>query len=258
MSEIERLQGYLRQSASRSYDTVPLSPFTLFFHPSDALTFFNYAIPDQPASGDLSEPLARLRQEFQARNRTPRFEFIEEYAPDLAAELRRNGFVEESRTQLMLATPASFRPAPEVEGLEVRVLAPDSPVQDFRDALTVARRGFEGEEREAATVEEAERTRGRPAVGRRVLALLDGEPAGVGAYSAPADGMTEVAGIATREPFRRRGIAAAVTAAALEAAFVSGVELAMLSAADERAGRVYERVGFQPFATTLAYYTSTL
>jgi predicted GNAT family acetyltransferase len=31
------------------------------------------------------------------------------------------------------------------------------------------------------------------------------------------------------------------------------VHVAFLGAADERAGRVYERVGFRPFATALAY-----
>jgi GNAT superfamily N-acetyltransferase len=258
MSEVDRLQAYLRASAENSYAAVPVPPFTLFFHPTDALTFFNYAIPDRPVGGDLDAPLERLRQEFLTRNRVPRFEFIEQYAPDLPAALRAAGFVEESRTHLMLATPESYRPAPPLEGLEVRVLGPDAPLDDIRAAMTVARRGFEGEQMAPTAVQEAERLRGRLDAGMRyILALLKGEPAGTGVYSAPMDSLTEVAGIATREPFRRRGIAAAVTAAALEDAFRNGVTLAMLSAADERAGRVYERVGFKPFATTLAYRTET-
>ena len=38
-----------------------------------------------------------------------------------------------------------------------------------------------------------------------------------------------------------------------EDAFAGGVEIAFLTAADERAGRVYERIGFRPYATGLAY-----
>lgn len=85
------------------------------------------------------------------------------------------------------------------------------------------------------------------------LALVDGQPAGAGAFSAPYDLLTEVAGIATLERFRRRGIAAFVTGEAVRTAFEQGLEAAVLSAADERAGRVYEKVGFRPYATMLAY-----
>ena len=38
-----------------------------------------------------------------------------------------------------------------------------------------------------------------------------------------------------------------------QSAFRDGVRVAFLSAADERAGRVYERVGFRRYATALAY-----
>ncbi|HBY97531.1 MAG TPA: hypothetical protein DEP84_26915 [Chloroflexi bacterium] len=42
-------------------------------------------------------------------------------------------------------------------------------------------------------------------------------------------------------------------ATAVQAAFEAGIEVAFLVAGDERAGRVYERVGFHPSATMLAY-----
>ena len=53
--EIERIQNYLRASAQAQYEALPLPPFTLFFHPTDALKYFNYGIPDGPAPGELSE-----------------------------------------------------------------------------------------------------------------------------------------------------------------------------------------------------------
>jgi predicted GNAT family acetyltransferase len=85
------------------------------------------------------------------------------------------------------------------------------------------------------------------------LARLDGRPVGAGLYTTPFDGLTEVTGLATSKPFRRRGIATALTALAVQTAFEQGVEAVYLTAADERAGRVYERVGFRRFVTMLAY-----
>ena len=43
------------------------------------------------------------------------------------------------------------------------------------------------------------------------------------------------------------------TALAVQTAFEQGVEAMYLTAADERSGRVYERVGFRRYTTMLAY-----
>ena len=67
----------------------------------------------------------------------------------------------------------------------------------------------------------------------------------------PQDGLTELVGICTLESHRRRGLAGALTHAALRAAFARGVSVAFLSAADARAGRVYEAAGFTPFGNTV-------
>jgi ribosomal protein S18 acetylase RimI-like enzyme len=83
--------------------------------------------------------------------------------------------------------------------------------------------------------------------GIAVLArTLDGEPAGSGLCTPPSDGATELAGIGVREPFRRRGIATAVTARLAREAFAAGVTTAFLTPGDEGAFRVYERAGFMP------------
>ncbi len=80
MSDIPRLQAYLRTSAGQRYDTAAVPPFTLYFHPSTDFSSFNYAIPNAPVTGDVSDALARLRATFEARSRLPRFEFIEEFS----------------------------------------------------------------------------------------------------------------------------------------------------------------------------------
>jgi GNAT superfamily N-acetyltransferase len=253
MVSMARLQSYLRYSARRQYEAVAAPPFTLFFHPTDALPYFNYAIPDEPVGGDLQRPLARLRAEFNARGRQPRLEFIEAFAPDLATALRAEGFVEEARLHLMICTADSYRPATRVPGLTVAVLTGSSPAAEAQDFLTTQRQGFDPGDATSATVAQAEQFVQRMGEGRAFLARLDGQPVGAGAFTAPFDGLTEVTGIATLAPFRRRGVASYLTSEAVRTAFVQGAQVALLTAADEGAGRVYGRVGFRPYATVLAY-----
>jgi GNAT superfamily N-acetyltransferase len=253
MSSIDRLQSYLRESARQRYDALPAPPFTVFVNPSTDFSYFNYAIPDQPVGGDLRQPLDALRAVFAERRRQPRFEFIEEFAPELAPALRAAGFEEESRTLFMICTPETYRPAPETPGLTITVLDDAAPFVDVYDFLSVQRESFDEDSMDPVTEQEVHEYMRSPHTTPSLLARVDGHPAGVGSFTAPLDGLVEVAGIGTRPAFRRRGVATAVTARTVEMAFAQGVEIACLSAADERAGRVYERVGFQPFATTLAY-----
>ncbi len=72
-------------------------------------------------------------------------------------------------------------------------------------------------------------------------------------FNPPIAGLAELVGITTLEPYRRRGIAAFLTAHMTQVAFAQGVDTVFLTAADERAGRVYERVGFRPCTTLLGY-----
>lgn len=40
IAEITRIQDYLRESARRNYQAMPLAPFTVFFHPHNSLKYF--------------------------------------------------------------------------------------------------------------------------------------------------------------------------------------------------------------------------
>jgi GNAT superfamily N-acetyltransferase len=253
MISVARLQAYLRRSAQQRYQSVSVPYFTLFFHPTDALPYFNYAIPDEPCFGDLGGPLSTLRGEFVRRGRCPRFEFIAEFAPRLASALQAAGFAEEARQPLMVCTAESYRPAPAVPGLAIAELDHDAAVSEAQDLLTTQRRGFDAHATEAATEGEAREFLDTMGAGRAFVARLEGEPVGAGTYTAPLDRVTEITGLATLEPFRRRGIATALTTRAVQSALQRGAEVICLTAADERAGRVYERVGFARRATMLAY-----
>jgi predicted acetyltransferase len=72
----------------------------------------------------------------------------------------------------------------------------------------------------------------------------------------PYNGICELAGLATLSTYRRLGFATAITSKAVSQAFENGVEIVFLTAADERAGRVYQKVGFEKFTSILAYVDS--
>jgi ribosomal protein S18 acetylase RimI-like enzyme len=259
------LQSYLRQVAAQQYETIALPGFTLYFHPSDDLVYFNYAIPDPSLAGpgkagDLHASLARMRAECAARRRRPRFEFIAECAPGLDAALGAAGFVEEARQSLMVCTPDRWAAAPPVQGLCIHELDAAAPLDELRAFLDVRQRGFDLEALGSAGEAEARQFARTLGQGRVFVARTEqGLPVAAGMYSAPlaaGPGRTriaELAGLATLAPFRRRGIATALAAHAVRSAFERGVEGVCLVAADARAGRVYGRIGFEACATMLAY-----
>jgi GNAT superfamily N-acetyltransferase len=241
------LQGYLRESARRSYEAVPCPPFTAFFHPESSLPYFNYAIPDEPAEGDLSEPLARLRAAFAARGRTPRFELVEGFAPGLVDALLAGGLTVELRTSLMACAAEELASPPAVPGLEIVRLGPESPGEEWLDRLSVQRQSFQGGGE--TTPAEAEDNRARSAAQIALLGRLEGLPVAAGGATEIIGGITEVVGVAVLPPFRRRGIGAAITARAAAEAYRSGATLALLTPGDEGAMRIYARAGFRPAET---------
>ena len=269
-----RLESYMRRAAAWEYESIDVPPFVLFFNPEDPLPFSNYARPVEPISAettgillpgqgaepayDMSRSLAVLSAEFHARQRMPRFEFVEEYAPALATVLETAGFLQEARLLLMTCDREGFRMPPPVPGLQIAPLTNRAPAGDLRTFRAVQSYSFDESRGDfpgsLAEIEKEENggfllTEGHGAF----LARLNDQPVGAAAYTVPLDGLTELVGIGTLAPHRGRGIGAALTAQAVKSAFESGVEVAFLVAEDERAGRVYTRVGFRPFATVLMY-----
>jgi len=230
---------------------VPVPPFCLFFHPTDPLPYFNYAVPEGSLEGDLAGPLGDLRTEFRKKNRIPRFEFVEESAPALASALGAAGFVEESRPILMACLPEMRRNAPRVPGLEIAALTALSPLSEIKRFLLVQRLGFGFDA--ALSDEDARWFRGSLGDGGALLGTLGGDPAGTSMFTHPIDGLTEVVGVSTIPALRRRGVGSALTVEAVRLAFGLNLEAAVLSAADERAGRIYESAGFRRFGTVAAW-----
>ena len=253
MNLIERLQDSMRQSARERYTAVHVPPFTAYFHPFDAMVYFNYAIPDGPVTGDVSGALRRLRSEFEARQRTPRFEYVDALAPMLASQLRDAGYRQEAEARLMVCTRDSHVPFRAPEGLTFSVLSPDSPREEVREFCVTTRKGFSPGESVVVSDDEVSKTIADLKDGRAFLARMNGQPVSGGLISPPHQGTSELAGVATLQEWRGRGIGAALVSRAAEEAFARGVEVLFLSAISEEAGRLYERVGFR-FVTRMLFY----
>lgn len=245
MALIERIQSQLRASAAAIYEAVVVPPFTCFVNPDDANRGYNYAIPDEPITGDPGQPLDDLAAFYRSRERSPRFEFLEAYAPRLSTALEKRGYRLEMRSYLMTCIQnEAITPSP-IPGVSIRPLTDASPLADFQALMTVQSRSFGAADALPATAVDAENFRGRFAASTFFVAALDGEVVSVGAFTPPSDGVTEVVGIATLPNYRRRGIAGLLTSQIARHAFGQGVDLAFLTAGDEAAGRVYGQVGFQ-------------
>ena len=243
----------MRAVARQQYDAVSVPPFTLYFHPTDALPYLNYAIPDETPgdAASLAEPLVRLRAEFASRGRRPRFEFVEAVFPGLGPALEASGFEIEARPQIMVCRPEDLRAVPPVAGLSIETLSATSPLDDFRGFLDLQRRAFGLPDAGAVSEADARWLRDGLGAGLCFVGRIGGAAVSVAMFLDPHDALTEVVGICTLKAFRRRGLGGALTHAALEAAFGRGVAAVFLSAADARAGHVYEAAGFTPFGKTV-------
>lgn len=250
---IPRLQAQLRFGAAQAMQAISVPPFTFFYNADSDSLYSNYAIPDASSEGDLGEALAALKAAFHAHQRTPRLEYLEDFAPTLAAALEANGFRQEIRTLLMVCTPDSYRAAPDVPGLSIEPVNRDSPIEDQRAAVTVQDRSFGRDEAPEASEEKAHQFFARFASQQLFLAKIDGQAVSVASLMPAYDGIAEIAGVATLSAFRRRGIGAAITGHVVQVAFGQGVEVAFLTAMDARAGRVYTRVGFAALGAGLAF-----
>ena len=146
------------------------------------------------------------------------------------------------RMELMGLAPADLIAPPAVPGLTLRAAGPD----DLETVLAIDTSAFGSDPDEYRPWTEPHLH--APAI-TVALAELEDEPVGT-AYTVRSDGAAGpaafLAGVAVLEPFRRRGIAAAMSAWLLERAFADGARLAHLHPDTDAAARVYSRLGFTP------------
>jgi ribosomal protein S18 acetylase RimI-like enzyme len=238
----ERVQASIRAVNAADRDSVPAGPCTLYRHRTSDHPYLNYAVPE--AGATRWDEIDDLRRAFGSRGLRPRLEFVAECAPGLEEALAAGGFALEARIPVMTCPAGGLVDVLAPTGVTI---APVGSAADVRAYLEVGAEAF-GEP--PPSDEQVERS--NPPV-RGLLARIDGVPAGTGSRSAIAEGVSEITGIGVRERFRRRGIAAAITAAAAAAAFADGAELCFLTPGDEGAERVYTRAGFVRAGTTMVH-----
>jgi ribosomal protein S18 acetylase RimI-like enzyme len=218
-----------------------VGPFIAGFDPGTASPGVNYATP-RPGAAITAADVRDLIEAFRAAERQPRLEYVISAAPGLEALLTAAGFTVEARHTYLVCEPGTLRTPPVPDGFELR--APQTDAE--RAALVRAQHESFGAEPVASEADVARVQRAQDGGAVVIMAVTGDTTAGGGQGSAPAEGVTEVAGIAVREPFRRRGLAGAITARVTERLFDQGAAIAWLEAGGEEAWRVYERVGYRP------------
>lgn len=241
MSVDLRIQQSVVTNLSRRPAAVESGPFILGFDPATDSPDINYATP-RPGTEITASDVESLVSAFRSASRRPRLEYVVNCAPGLEELLLAAGFTVEERHEFLTCSPESFVSPPPVDGFLVR--QPENRAE--RAAMVAAQGEAFGDAFEVsdADVDRLETLRQRG--GFEMAAFTsDGTCAGAGQAVPPGGGVSEIAGIAVRAPYRRRGLGGAITAALSRQIFESGADLAWLEASGDDSWRVYERVGFR-------------
>ncbi|MBA3825526.1 MAG: GNAT family N-acetyltransferase [Ktedonobacterales bacterium] len=243
----QHIQANLRRAASRTRTTVTVGPFLATFTPDSANPYLNYAIPVDGANPTAAE-VADLVRVFHAQGRLPRLEYVSSAAPAVEAVVLGAGFAVAGRLPLMVCVPDALVNPPNLPGIEI--LTPISTDELF--GLVSALNAAYGDD-PPTPAEVAHRSRFLAEGGIALLARdsATGEAVGGGLCAVPADGATELHSVGVRVPYRRRGIAAAVTARLARLAYAAGVATVFLMAASAAEARIYARVGFHTIGEVL-------
>lgn len=247
--EIER--AYANGVAAKA-DLIRSGPFLISLNSSTDLRWLNNAVVEHADASVSADEVQSMIEVFLAHQRMPRMELFKELWPELIALLLEMGFEIESELPVMICTPDGFisQISP---GVTVEVLTPDSDPVPFLKVLDSA-----FGQNEPVTPERIERTRDSLRRGAvwSAIALVDGRPA-AGASLIPSDRTAELAGVGTAPEFRRKGAASAVSSVLLQQGFGT-CDLAWLSAGDDTAKAVYERLGFKVLGTQVNISKPTL
>lgn len=244
----QQVQNFAVANLRRRPDVVMTGGFVAGFSPGTDSPYLNYATP-LPGTAPTRADIAALVGAFRVRGLLPRLEFAPEAAPAAAAALREAGFGTEAVHEYLVCTPDTYTdPLPGGDGPRVETPATDAEYQALDAALAEAFGGVF-----AASADGAARLRRLAQDGGEVRFVRagDGGCAGGATCSPPAEDTAELAGVGTRPAHRRRGVAAAVTAALTEAMFARGAGSVWLEYSGEGSRGTYARVGYRPGGTRL-------
>jgi len=248
------------------YDAAPRSAADVEEH--GALTLFVSRIPwrfyGRPRLGlgeDVgADDVAAVRARQRALGVREAFEWVHETTPSLAGAAAAVG-LEVLQVPLLALAAGERLPAPAPDGVTLRMLAADDralagaqgaiELAFAADGMDAGGAGPQERDLTTAKLDDLGFLRDRLRRGLTAMAVAQSEPDGVlgaGSHQLVGD-VTEVTSVGTLPAARRRGIGGAVTGRLVEHARERGADVAFLSAADDDAARMYERLGFRRIGT---------
>jgi GNAT superfamily N-acetyltransferase len=221
---------------------VRVGPFLAAFDPHSADVWRNYAVPDDGATPGPSDVDALISL-FRQHNRVPRLEYVPATAPAVEPALAAAGFAVEGRPPVMVSTPDVVL-TPRVPAGVTLGLATDD--RRLLDAATVAHHAYR--QPDPVGPHDVGRLRATVARGGLVAVAHDiasGTAIGSGLVdrAGPLESVGELAAVGVLTPFRRRGVASALSVHLARAAHERGIRLVWLEAAPEEE-RIYVTAGF--------------
>lgn len=234
-----------------------IGPCVVVLDPSNDALDENLAYPGVRGESEAVDAvdvwLADLRAAFARADRRPVLRWLDAALPRLGDELGTRGFHEQTREALFACVPALLRPPTALPEVTIEAVDAQSSLAAIRENLDTNAFGFDPTGASMATDEQAAEFRPSLQQARAFTARWEGQAAGAGMYTDPDGGVAELVGIATLAGFRGRGIAQALTARMVQAAFAAGCDLVFLTTTNPTAARVYHRVGFGRVGDLLVY-----
>ncbi|MGP4087873.1 GNAT family N-acetyltransferase [Streptomyces sp. KR55] len=264
-----RIEQYYATVLLLFADAEDFGPLRLFVRTEPGTPYYggpSHAQPTAEAATVTTADIARVRARQRELGVPEAFEWLAEAAPTLRTRIEAAGLPVQERPLMALDPHAPVRPQPLPDGITIRKLTADDPA--LPAALALPRLAFAVAGTSVGSAGRAELARvaaevtadgalatTRPAIRaghKTLIAALapDGTPLAVGHYH-PAHGTAEIGGVGTLPTARRRGLAAAVTAAPAIHARDHGVDTVFLAYAEDAVARIYTRLGFRPAGTTL-------
>jgi GNAT superfamily N-acetyltransferase len=254
---LDVIERYLDAAPRMASDPEEIGKFTLF---KGRGAWKYYA---RPRLG-LKEPigtadLQNVRERQRELSLPETFEWVVQTTPTLGDAASAAG-MHTVEYPLMVLDRASFVALTPPAGMALRLLSADDPDLGLAWAVTGVAFAAEGTavgdqgvaERDAheasspASTAEFIGNRIREGWSVAAAAYSDVEPGPVAfGIHQPVGDVSEVVGVATLPSYRRRGLAAALTASLVADAITRGVETIFLSAGSEDVARVYGRIGFR-------------